>query len=98
MAAFLARTEDRRAAPTAPEKPCADDAVIDERPSKDPKGMEYLMDSDCDGRGDYSMVVPASKRDPIEIYLDDDGDGQPDLRGDYRNGEDEPYRFEKIKR
>jgi S1-C subfamily serine protease len=77
VAAFLARTEDRRAAPAAPEKPC-DEAVIDERPSKDPRGMEYLMDSDCDGRGDYSMLVPASKRDPIEIYLDDDGDGKLD--------------------
>ena len=68
------------------------------------------------------MQIPASKREPLVIledgdgdgawdtlYLDDrqdgtmdvalpdsDGNGKPDMRGDYRNGEDEPYRWVKI--
>jgi hypothetical protein len=33
---------------------------------------------------------------PEEALYDTDGDGEPDLRGVFRNGEDEPYRWEKI--
>ena len=120
--AFLARTEDRRTTPAPPPEDCKAEA-IDERPMKDPKGTEFLMDSDCDGKGDYSIEAPDDRRKPIVIVLDDDGDGKfdtlifddrhdgkpdlalydtdgngkPDMKGLYRNGEDEPYRYEKIK-
>jgi len=120
--AFLARTGDRLTTPAEKPRDCKSEA-LDERPLKDPKGMEYLIDDDCDGKGDYTVRVPDSKREPIAIYLDDDGDGKidtlildyghddtpdialydtdgngkPDLKGVYRKGEDEPYRYEKIK-
>lgn len=120
--AFLARTEDRRTTPAPPPEDCKPEA-LSERPVKDPRGTEYLMDADCDGEGDYSIEVPDDRRRPVIITLDEDGDGKfdtmifderhdgtpdlalydtdgngkPDLKGLYRNGEDEPYRFEKIK-
>jgi S1-C subfamily serine protease len=119
---FLARTGDRRTTPVEKPKDCKSVAV-DERPLKDIKGTEYLMDSDCDGKGDYQLEVPDSKKEPIVVSMDDDGDGKidtlifddghdgkPDLamydtdgngkldmKGLYRRGEDEPYRYEKIK-
>lgn len=122
--AFLARAGDR--ATTVAEKRiptnCKSEAV-DERATKDPKGMEYLIDEDCDGTGDYEVLVPDSKREPIVVRIDDDGDGKIDtlildeghddtpdlalydtdangkidLKGFYRRGEDEPYRYEKVK-
>jgi hypothetical protein len=123
--AFLARDGDRaaeRAERQPPPKDCKKE-TIDERPTEDPKGKEYLIDANCDGEGDYTVRVPDSKRDPIIIFLDDDDDGKtdtmivddrqdgkpdvalydtdangkPDLKGLYRNGEKEPYRFEKIR-
>jgi S1-C subfamily serine protease len=120
--AFLARSEDRRAARSEPPADCKAEAV-DERPTKDPKGKEFLIDDDCDGKGDYTLRVPDSKRDPIAMFFDDDrdgridsvmyddghdgdldmalydtdGDGKPDMKGLFRKGEDEPYRYEKLK-
>lgn len=120
--AFLARTGDRRTTPAEPPKDCKSEA-LDERPISNPKGMEYLMDDNCDGEGDYTLRVPDSKRDPVVVLLDDDGDGKidtlifddghdgkpddalydtdgngkPDMRGFYRKGEDEPFRYEKVK-
>jgi S1-C subfamily serine protease len=79
--AFLARPNDRLVAKAAKkavaDKTCKSKA-IDERPSKDPVGTEYAMDSDCDGKGDYVMIVPDRKRDPLIVMLDDDGDGKLD--------------------
>lgn len=120
--AFLARAEDRRSTRVEAPKDCKKE-VLDERPLKDPKGMEYLVDADCDGQGDYSLEVPDDKKKPVVIVMDDDGDGKfdtlildygqdgkpdvalydtdgngkPDMKGTFRRGEDEPYRYEKIK-
>lgn len=118
MNAFLARTADRIAERAPVAEDCEHEA-IDERPSDDPKGVEYLMDADCDGAGDYVIVKPDNRREPMEVLLDEDGhrkidtvildeghdgsavrhrrDGRFDLRGLYRRGEDDPYRYEKIK-
>ena len=79
--AFLARTEDRLVDKAAKKAVAAKDCkhkVLDERPSKDPVGVEYSMDSDCDGEADYVMIVPDKKREPISFLFDDDGDGKVD--------------------
>jgi S1-C subfamily serine protease len=120
--AFLARTADRAAAAAAAEEEDCEGEVLSEEASKDPPGKQYLMDLDCDGRGDSLAVEPddpkaasyilvtngdVSKVAAI-IYDDDrdghpdyaeydtDGDNKPDLFGEYRNGEDEPYRYERL--
>lgn len=121
---FLARGQDRLAASqarAAAAKACKGD-TLKQRPSTKPKGMEYLMDMDCDGEADATVLVPDSKREAIVVFKDTDGDGKfdtmlfddnqdghpdqalydtdgngkPDTRGDFRNGESEPYRWEKI--
>jgi S1-C subfamily serine protease len=122
--AMLASASDRAATKrsNAPGGVCKS-AEIDTRPSEDPVGVEYLIDSDCDDEGDYSVVIPKSKRDPVLTMLDTDGDrevdtilvdkdhdgspetgfydtdgdGKSDLLGTFRKGEDEPYRWEKLK-
>jgi S1-C subfamily serine protease len=122
--AFLARGADRAATKrsNAPGGVCKT-AELDSRPSKDPVGVEYMIDSDCDDEGDYSIVVPDNKREAILTMLDTDkdreidtilvdknrdgqpetglydtdGDGELDLLGTFRKGEDEPYKWEKIK-
>lgn len=122
--AFLARTGDRTSERVSrADDPSCKAEAIDERPSKDPKGVEYLIDDDCDGKGDYQVVEPDNKREPRTLLLDDDGDGKVDtivvdegrdghpdiafydtdgdgkidLKGEYRKGEDEPFRYEKVK-
>ncbi len=119
--AFLAREGDRTA-----ERPKAADCKVEavsERPSDDPKGMEFLIDADCDGQGDYIAIVPDDKREGLTLMFDDDGDGKIDsvefdknrdghpeaglydtnadgkfdLEGKFRNNEDEPYRYDRIK-
>jgi len=81
-----------------------------------------LLDSDCDGEVDATLLTPKRKRDAQvlmrdengsgkidSIYFDTDRDGHPewamfdtdlngkiDMRGEYRKGEDEPYRWEKV--
>ena len=50
----------------------------DERPSKDEPGVEYSLDSDCDGKADYLMIVPDKKREPITYLFED---GYLDVRG-----------------
>lgn len=122
--ALLASTSDRAATKrsNAPGGVCKE-AEIDSRPSKDPVGVEYLIDSDCDDEGDYQVVVPDSKREAVLTMMDTDadreidtilvdknrdgspetglydtdGDGKVDLMGTFRKGEDEPYKWEKIK-
>ena len=122
--AFLARTEDRKATTrsNAPGGVCKE-AEIDNRPSTDPVGVEYMIDSDCDDEGDYSVVIPDNKREAVLTMLDTDGDrkvdtilvdknrdggpesglydtdgdGKIDMIGTFRKGEDEPYKWEKIK-
>ncbi|MFZ5718840.1 MAG: hypothetical protein ACOY5Y_05155 [Pseudomonadota bacterium] len=75
--AFLARTADRISERAPVPEDCEHEA-IDERPSDDPKGVEYLMDADCDGAGDYVIVKPDNRREPMEVLLDEDGDGKID--------------------
>jgi S1-C subfamily serine protease len=122
--ALLARTADRTAITrsNAPGGLCKE-AELDSRPSKDPVGMEYLIDSDCDDAADYTVLIPDSRREAVLTMLDTDhdqkvdtvlvdrnrdgdpevglydtnGDGRPDLIGTFRKGEDEPYKWEKIK-
>lgn len=122
--AMLARTADRSATKrsNAPNGVCKE-AEVDSRPSKDPVGTEYLIDSDCDDEGDFTVIIPDSRREPVLTLLDTDkdgktdtilvdknhdgspesglydtdGDGKIDLMGAFRKGEDEPYKWEKIK-
>jgi S1-C subfamily serine protease len=122
--AMLARTADRTATrrSNAPGGVCKE-AEVDSRPSKDPVGVEYLIDADCDDEGDYSVIIPDNKRDAVLTMLDTDrdrkidtilidknrdgapetglydtdADGKLDLEGTFRKGEDEPYKWEKIK-
>lgn len=121
--AFLARAEDRMIDPAVKAKATCEEKVVSERASRKPRGVEYVIDSDCDGEGDYFSIVPRNEREPIGSYfdLDEDGridmamydedrdgnveyafidtdkDGEPDVRGDFRPGEDKPYRYERIK-
>lgn len=121
--AFLARSADRLAQSVPPPKDCKS-RTLAERASKDPPGMEYDVDADCDGQPDYMTIVPDSRREPIVLLYDDDGDGKLDsavfdqnrdgnperglydtdrdgefdLEGRFRNGEAEPYRYDRIKK
>jgi len=121
--AFLARTEDRMLDPEVKAKATCEETVLSEDVSRKPRGKAYVVDMDCDGEGDYLMVVPKDDREGIASYfdtdhdgnidmvmydddrdgyaevalVDTDGDGKPDMRGDFRPGEDRPYRYEKIK-
>lgn len=122
---FLARTQDRVSRPAA--KAAAETCerqVLEEGKTDNPKGKELLVDDNCDGEADFLLMIPDSKRSPVVVLFDDDGDGkydtafydhghdgqydvalydtdadgEPDMRGDFRKGEDEPYRWEKIKK
>ncbi|MGA0605545.1 S1C family serine protease [Phenylobacterium sp. VNQ135] len=75
---FLARTDDRmiRTKNAASER--CESAIVQERATTSPKGIEQLVDTDCDGKGDSIVAVPASKRDPITVWVDGDGDGKLD--------------------
>ena len=121
--AFLARSEDRVTQPVVPPKDCKSQTLA-ERASQDPPGMEYDVDADCDGEPDYMTIVPNSRREPIVLVYDDDGDGKLDsalfdqnrdgkperglydtdsdgefdMEGRFKNGETEPYRYERIRR
>ena len=121
--AFLARTADRLTEPVGPPKNCKS-RTLAERASKDPPGMEYEVDADCDDQADYLTIVPQSRREPITIMYDDDGDGKLDsaifdqnrdgrpergiydtdgdgefdMEGRFRNGESEPYRYDRIRK
>ena len=121
--AFLTRATDRVAQPLGAPKDCKSKTLV-ERASKDPPGMEYDVDADCDGQADYLTIVPSSRREPIMVLYDDDGDGKLDsvvfdknrdgnpesglydtdgdgefdMEGRFRDGETEPYRYERIKK
>ena len=88
---FLARTQDRVAQPVANAagKAC-ELAVLEEGRTRKPKGGEYLMDKDCDGKSDFLLMIPDSKRDPIVALYDDDGDGKYDTAF-YDHGHDDQF-------
>jgi hypothetical protein len=120
--AFLARKGDRKPLKAIAKKTCEPVDISMEK-LKDPAGVEYETDDNCDGKGDYVTFVPDDEKEPIEVYIDDNGDGEVDTimfdigrddtfdvmlfdtdhngkfdaRSFYRDGEDEPYRVERIK-
>jgi len=61
------------------------------------EAMTFLYDDDGDGRYDTAIVDADRDGNPDAALYDTDGDGKPDLRGDYRNGESEPYRYVRYK-
>lgn len=122
--AFLARAGDRRASrPEARAARACKSETLSQKPTTKPRGVYYVVDSDCDGKSDYEVMEPDDKREAMTVLYDDDGDGKfdtlildrdrdgnpdvalydtdgdgkPDLLGEYRNGEDEPYRYERYK-
>lgn len=122
--AFMERTDDRTsvASAAAPGEKC-ELAILERGRSEDDDADEFLIDFDCDGKGDAQMISPDSKKKPGLIMFDDDGDGKidtvivdegrdgnfdfalydtdgngkTDMIGEYRKGEDEPYKYERIK-
>ncbi|CAN7180698.1 S1C family serine protease [Phenylobacterium sp. LjRoot219] len=51
-----------------------------------------------ESKGEVDTIYYDANRDGDAdwVIYDTDGDGKPDMRGDFRKGEDEPYRWEKI--
>jgi S1-C subfamily serine protease len=124
VAAFLARSEDRidPAAKAAAE--CKAATVLAEDASTDPPGKRYLIDLNCDGKGDAVAIEPNNRREAGFTMIDGDGDGKidmvlydqnrdgdvdyseidtdhdgaPDMRGSYKKGESEPYKYERIRK
>ena len=93
--AFLARTADRRVEPSLKARAAAAKACetkeLDRSPSKDPVGIDYLLDTDCDDVGDLLVNIPEDESEAIAyvgdangddeidfVVLDDDRDGQFD--------------------
>jgi len=64
----------------------------------DDKSEGVYLEMDTTGDGTVDTVLYDEDRDGNIDYsiMDVDGDGEPDLVGYYRNGEDEPYRVEKV--
>jgi S1-C subfamily serine protease len=120
--AMIARDSDRWIDPETRAAALCESVVVAEERSRKPRGVTYDIDDDCDGEGNFAMMIPDSKRDPIYFVFDDDrdgkidsilfdvghdetidfglydkdGDGEPDLRGDFRPGEDAPYRYVEL--
>jgi hypothetical protein len=53
---------------------------------------------DESGSGEYDSIYFDTNRDghPEWALFDTDHNGKSDMRGEYRKGEDEPYRWEKV--
>jgi S1-C subfamily serine protease len=67
-------------------------------PDDQKEGVSYFSDEDENGKID--TIIHDGDRDgnfDFALY-DTDGDGESDVRGDYKNGEDEPYRLERIEK
>lgn len=58
----------------------------------------WLFDEDGDGKYDTAFYDNGHDGQYDVALYDTDADGEPDMRGDFRKGEDEPYRWEKIKK
>jgi S1-C subfamily serine protease len=73
-----------------------DYVLIEPTDAKEP----ILLMFDEDGNGKVEMLIVDQGRDgkPDLVLYDTDEDDKPDLRGEYRNGEMEPYRVERISR
>jgi hypothetical protein len=72
----------------------ADATLFEPKNRREP---DMLM-SDENGDGKYDAFYMDQNRDgdPEYALYDTDGDGKLDMRADYRKGEDEPYRWEKV--
>lgn len=66
-------------------------------PADKREGLTFLYDDDGDGKYDTLIVDADRDGNPDVALYDTDGDGKPDLRGDFRNGEQEPYRYVRYK-
>jgi S1-C subfamily serine protease len=121
--AFLARKEDRITRMSSGGGAACESKTLEEAAMGRPKGVRYVVDSDCDDKADYEVMEPDDKREPMSVLYDDDsdgkidtivmdidrdgdpdaalydtdGDGKVDLRGDYRKGENAPYRYVRTK-
>jgi len=61
------------------------------------EALSVAYDDDGDGRIDTVILDADRDGKPDMAVYDTDGDGKIDLRGDYRNGEEEPYRYVRVK-
>ncbi|WP_374574541.1 trypsin-like peptidase domain-containing protein [Phenylobacterium sp.] len=77
--AFLTRTGDRMIDPEVKAKATCEEKVVGQRRSRKPRGVEYDIDSDCDGQGDYVTVVPDDKKLGIMSVFDTNSDGLIDM-------------------
>lgn len=59
--------------------------------------LSVLYDDDGDGRIDAAIYDADRDGKPDVSFYDTDGDGKVDLRGEYRDGQDEPYRYVREK-
>lgn len=56
-----------------------------------------MLDTDGDRETDTILIDKNRDGSPETGFYDTDGDGKADLLGTFRKGEDEPYKWEKIK-
>ncbi|WP_395671390.1 S1C family serine protease [Phenylobacterium sp.] len=76
---FLARADDRVAHKTQTAAETCEPAKVSEKRSDKPKGVSALIDTDCDDKADALLITPDSKRDPVVLAMDEDGDGKFDV-------------------
>lgn len=58
--------------------------------------IRILLDTDGDDDVDIALLDTDRDGDTDLSISDSDGDGKADLAGHYRDGEDEPYKWERI--
>lgn len=76
---FLARTQDRMLDPKVKAAATCEEQVVSEEAVRRPRGTKYVIDSDCDGQGDYYAIAPKDEREGISSFFDTDDDGAIDL-------------------
>ena len=60
------------------------------------EAIRYMFDENGDGEID-AVIVDVDQDGEFDFGLyDTDHDGKPDLKGEFKPGADEPYRYEKI--
>ena len=72
----------------------ADTMVTVPNSKRDP--ITSLADDDGDGKFDTAYYDYDHDDNPDVAFFDTDADGEPDIRGDFRKGEAEPFRYEKL--
>lgn len=67
-------------------------------PAKRREPVMLMVSEREESKGEIDTIYYDANRDGEAdwVIYDTDADGKPDLRGDFRKGEDEPYRWEKI--